>query len=184
MYKPRLKEKYLNEIVPALMEQFQYKSVMQVPRITKIVLNQGVGGAVADKRLIDVAIAEMTLIAGQKAVATKSKKDISNFKLRKGVNIGVRVTLRGDRMYEFLDRLLSISLPRIRDFKGVSAKGFDGRGNYNLGITEQIIFAEIDIDKVMKINGMDITIVTSAENDSEAYALLKEFGMPFNNIKK
>ncbi|MCG9912486.1 MAG: 50S ribosomal protein L5 [Flavobacteriales bacterium] len=184
MYKPRLKEKYLNEVVPAMKEQFQYKSVMQVPRITKIVLNQGVGGAVADKRLIDVAIAEMSLIAGQKAVATKSKKDISNFKLRKGVNVGARVTLRGDRMYEFLDRLLSISLPRIRDFKGVNAKGFDGRGNYNLGITEQIIFAEIDIDKVMKINGMDITIVTSAQNDSEAYALLKEFGMPFNNIKK
>jgi large subunit ribosomal protein L5 len=184
MYQPRLKEKYKNEIVPALMQQFQYKSVMQVPRITKIVLNQGVKGAVADKRLVDNAAAEMTIIAGQKAVATRSKKDISNFKLRKGVNVGVRVTLRGDRMYEFLDRLLSISLPRIRDFKGVNAKGFDGRGNYNLGITEQIIFPEIDIDKVMKINGMDITFVTTASNDSEAYALLKEFGMPFNNIKK
>lgn len=184
MYQPRLKEKYNTEVVKALMAQFQYKSVMQVPRITKVVLNQGVGGAVADKRLIDTAVAEMTIIAGQKAVPTKSKKDISNFKLRKGVNVGARVTLRGERMYEFLDRLLSISLPRIRDFKGVNAKGFDGRGNYNLGITEQIIFPEIDIDKVMKINGMDITIVTTATNDSESYALLKELGMPFNNIKK
>lgn len=184
MYQPRLKEKYTKEVVPALMEQFQYKSIMQVPKITKIVLNQGVGGAVADKRLIDTAQAEMTTIAGQKAVPTKSKKDISNFKLRKGVNVGVRVTLRGERMYEFLDRLLAISLPRIRDFKGVNAKGFDGRGNYNLGITEQIIFPEIDIDKVAKINGMDITFVTTAQNDSEAYALLKEFGMPFNNVKK
>lgn len=184
MYQPRLKEKYNTEVVKALMTQFQYKSVMQVPRITKVVLNQGVGGAVADKRLIDTAVAEMSIIAGQKAVPTKSKKDISNFKLRKGVNVGARVTLRGERMYEFLDRLLSISLPRIRDFKGVNSKGFDGRGNYNLGITEQIIFPEIDIDKVMKINGMDITIVTTATNDSESYALLKELGMPFNNIKK
>lgn len=184
MYQPRLKEKYNKEIVTALREQFQYKSVMQVPKLTKIVLNQGVGGAVADKRLIDTAQAEMSIIAGQKAVPTKSKKDISNFKLRKGVNVGVRVTLRGERMYEFLDRLLAISLPRIRDFKGVNSKGFDGRGNYNLGITEQIIFPEIDIDKVAKINGMDITFVTTAPNDSEAYALLKEFGMPFNNIKK
>lgn len=184
MYQPRLKEKYSKEVVPAMMEQFQYKSIMQVPKITKIVLNQGVGGAVADKRLIDTAAGEMSIIAGQKAVATKSKKDISNFKLRKGVSVGVRVTLRGERMYEFLDRLLAISLPRIRDFKGVNAKGFDGRGNYNLGITEQIIFPEIDIDKVAKINGMDITFVTTAQNDSEAYALLKEFGMPFNNIKK
>lgn len=184
MYQPRLKEKYTKEVVPALMEQFQYKSIMQVPKITKIVLNQGVGGAVADKRMIDTAATEMTTIAGQKAVATKSKKDISNFKLRKGVNVGVRVTLRGERMYEFLDRLLAISLPRIRDFKGVNAKGFDGRGNYNLGITEQIIFPEIDIDKITKINGMDITFVTTAQNDSEAYALLKEFGMPFNNVKK
>lgn len=184
MYQPRLKEKYTKEVVPALMEQFQYKSIMQVPKITKIVLNQGVGGAVADKRLIDTAQTEMSTIAGQKAVPTKSKKDISNFKLRKGVNVGVRVTLRGERMYEFLDRLLAISLPRIRDFKGVNAKGFDGRGNYTLGITEQIIFPEIDIDKVAKINGMDITFVTTAQNDSEAYALLKEFGMPFNNVKK
>lgn len=184
MYQPRLKEKYTKEVVPALMEQFQYKSIMQVPKLTKIVLNQGLGGAVADKRIIDTAITEMTTIAGQKAVPTKSKKDISNFKLRKGVNIGARVTLRGERMYEFLDRLLAISLPRIRDFKGVNSKGFDGRGNYNLGITEQIIFPEIDIDKVAKINGMDITFVTTAPNDSEAYALLKEFGMPFNNVKK
>lgn len=184
MNTPRLKTKYAAEVAPALKEQFQYKNVMQVPRITKIVLNQGVGAAVADKRLIDTAIAEMSLIAGQKAVATKSKKDISNFKLRKGIPVGARVTLRGERMYEFLDRLLSISLPRIRDFKGVNAKGFDGRGNFTMGVTEQIIFAEIDIDKVNRINGMDITFVTTAKNDSEAYALLKEFGMPFNNIKK
>jgi len=162
MYQPRLKEKYSKEVVPALMEQFQYKSIMQVPKISKIVLNQGIGAAVADKRMIDTAAAEMSIIAGQKAVPTKSKKDISNFKLRKGVNVGVRVTLRGERMYEFLDRLLAISLPRIRDFKGVNAKGFDGRGNYNLGITEQIIFPEIDIDKLTKINGMDITFVTTA----------------------
>jgi len=184
MSTPRLKEKYTNEVVPALKEQFGYKNVMQVPKITKIVLNQGMGAAVADKRLIDAAVNEMTMIAGQKAVPTKSKKDISNFKLRKGVAIGARVTLRGERMYEFLDRLLSISLPRIRDFKGVNAKGFDGRGNYTFGVTEQIIYPEIDIDKVSRINGMDITFVTTAQNDSEAYALLKEFGMPFNNIKK
>ena len=184
MSTPRLKTKYVEEVVPALKEQFQYKNVMQVPKITKIVLNQGMGAAVADKRLIDTAVAEMSHIAGQKAVPTKSKKDISNFKLRKGVPIGARVTLRGEQMYEFLDRLLSISLPRIRDFKGVSSKGFDGRGNYTMGVTEQIIFAEIDIDKVSRINGMDITFVTTAKNDSEAYALLKEFGMPFNNIKK
>lgn len=184
MSTPRLKTKYVEEVAPALKEQFQYKNVMQVPKITKIVLNQGMGAAVADKRLIDTAVAEMSIIAGQKAVPTKSKKDISNFKLRKGVPIGARVTLRGERMYEFLDRLLSISLPRIRDFKGVNSKGFDGRGNYTMGVTEQIIFAEIDIDKVNRINGMDITFVTTAKNDSEAYALLKEFGMPFNNIKK
>ncbi|MBL0910841.1 MAG: 50S ribosomal protein L5 [Bacteroidia bacterium] len=184
MSTPRLKEKYTNEVVPALKEQFGYKNVMQVPKLTKIVLNQGMGAAVADKRLIDAAVNEMTMIAGQKAVPTKSKKDISNFKLRKGVAIGARVTLRGERMYEFLDRLLAISLPRIRDFKGVNAKGFDGRGNYTFGVTEQIIYPEIDIDKVSRINGMDITFVTTAQNDSEAYALLKEFGMPFNNIKK
>lgn len=179
-YVPRLKEKYLKEVVPALMQQFQYKNIMQVPKITKVVLNQGVKGAVSDKRLIDTAVQELTLISGQKAVPTRSKKDISNFKLRKGMPVGVRVTLRGIIMYEFLDRLLTIALPRIRDFKGVSAKGFDGRGNYNLGVPEQIIFPEIDIDKVSKINGLDITIVTTAPTDEEAYALLKEMGMPFN----
>lgn len=179
-YVPRLKEKYQKEVVPALMAQFQYKNIMQVPKITKVVLNQGVKGAVSDKRLIDTAIQELTLISGQKAVATRAKKDISNFKLRKGMPVGVRVTLRGIIMYEFLDRLLTIALPRIRDFRGVSAKGFDGRGNYNLGVPEQIIFPEIDIDKVNKINGLDITIVTTASTDEEAYALLKELGMPFN----
>lgn len=180
MYAPRLIKKYKEEIVPALMKQFDYKNVMQVPRLQKIVLNQGLGAAVADKRIIENALAEMTLIAGQKAVATKSRKDISNFKLRKGMPIGCKVTLRGERMYEFLDRLISISLPRIRDFKGLAAKGFDGRGNYTLGVTEQIIFPEIDIDKINRILGMDITFVTSAQTDAEAYALLKEFGMPFN----
>jgi len=180
MYQPRLKEKYLKEIVPALMKQFNYKNSMQVPKIEKIVINQGMGAAVADKRLIDTAVQELTLIAGQKAVATRAKKDISNFKLRRGMPIGARVTLRGVLMYEFLDRLLTIALPRIRDFKGVNAKGFDGRGNYNMGVSEQIIFPEIDIDKVSKINGLDITFVTTAKTDEEAYALLKEFGMPFN----
>lgn len=184
MYAPRLIKKYKEEVVPALKQKFEYKSVMQVPRLQKIVLNQGLGAAVADKRLVEAAINEMSLIAGQKAVATKSKKDISNFKLRKGMPIGAKVVLRGEIMYEFLDRLLAISLPRIRDFKGVNAKGFDGKGNYTLGIPEQIIFPEIDIDKVQKINGMDITFVTSANTDQEAYALLKEFGMPFNDIKK
>lgn len=184
MYAPRLIKKYKEEVAPALKKQFEYKSVMQVPRLQKIVLNQGLGAAVADKRLVEAAINEMSLIAGQKAVATKSKKDISNFKLRKGMPIGAKVVLRGEMMYEFLDRLLAISLPRIRDFKGVNAKGFDGKGNYTLGIPEQIIFPEIDIDKVQKINGMDITFVTSANTDQEAYALLKEFGMPFNDIKK
>lgn len=179
-YVPRLKEKYQKEVVPALMAQFQYKNIMQVPKITKIVLNQGVKGAVSDKRLIDTAVQELTLISGQKAVPTRAKKDISNFKLRKGMPVGVRVTLRGVIMYEFLDRLLTIALPRIRDFKGVSAKGFDGRGNYNLGVPEQIIFPEIDIDKVSKINGLDISIVTTAPTDEEAYTLLKELGMPFN----
>lgn len=183
MYAPRLIKKYREEVVPALREQFQYKSVMMVPKLQKIVLNQGLGSAVADKRIVETAINEMTLIAGQKAVATQSKKDISNFKLRKGMPIGCRVTLRGENMYEFLDRLISISLPRIRDFKGVNAKGFDGRGNFTLGVTEQIIFAEIDIDKISKINGMDITFVTSAKTDQEAYALLKEFGIPFNDKK-
>jgi len=180
-YTPRLKEKYTKEIVPALMEQFQYKNHMQVPRITKICLNQGLGIAIADRKHIDSGVSEMTMISGQKPVATKSKKDISNFKLRRGNPIGVRVTLRGERMYEFLDRLISVALPRVRDFRGVNDKGFDGRGNYTLGVTEQIIFPEIDIDKVAKINGMDITFVTTARNDREAFALLKEFGIPFKN---
>lgn len=178
-YTPRLKEKFTSEISPALMEEFKFKSVMQVPRLTKIVLNQGVGGAIADKKLIDFAVDEMTQIAGQKAVATRSKVDISNFKLRKGMAVGARVTLRGDRMYEFLDRLISVSIPRIRDFRGISDKGFDGRGNFSMGISEQIIFPEINIDKVNKITGMDITMVTTAANDKEAYALLKAFGIPF-----
>jgi len=180
-YSPRLKDKYTKEIVPALMEQFQYKNHMQVPRITKICLNQGLGIAITDRKHIESGMSEMTMIAGQKPVATKSRKDISNFKLRKGNPIGVRVTLRGERMYEFLDRLISVALPRVRDFRGVNDKGFDGRGNYTLGVTEQIIFPEIDIDKVAKINGMDITFVTTARNDREAYALLKEFGIPFKN---
>lgn len=178
-YTPRLAEKYRNEVVQNLTKEFGYKSVMQVPRLQKICLNQGLGSAIADKKLIDAGVDEMTKIAGQKAVPTKSKKDISNFKLRTGMPIGVRVTLRGEKMYEFLDRLISVSIPRVRDFRGISDKGFDGRGNYTFGITEQIIFPEIDIDKVNKINGMDITFVTTANTDKEAYALLKEFGMPF-----
>ena len=178
-YSARLKDKYIKEIVPALTSQFEYKSNMQVPRIVKICVNQGLGIAITDRKHIDNGINEMTMITGQKAVPTKSKKDISNFKLRKGNAIGVRVTLRGDKMYEFLDRLISVAIPRIRDFRGVSDKGFDGRGNYTLGITEQIIFPEIDIDKVSKISGMDITFVTTAPNDREAHALLKEFGLPF-----
>ncbi len=180
---PRLKDKYRNEVVPALQERFKYSSNMQVPKLLKICLNQGVGDAVSDKKLIESAALEMTMVTGQKAVQTKSKKDISNFKLRKGVPIGVRITLRDARMYEFLDRLIAVSLPRIRDFKGISEKGFDGSGNYTLGITEQIIFPEIDIDKVNKIMGMDITFVTSASTDEEALALLKEFGLPFKNQK-
>jgi len=184
MYVPRYKEKYQKEVIPALKEKLQIKSVMRVPKITKICLNQGLGKfGIADKKLIDVGVQEMTLITGQKAVPTKSKKDISNFKLRRGMPIGVRVTLRGDRMYEFLDRLVSVSIPRIRDFKGISDKGFDGRGNYTLGVPEQIIFPEIDLDKVSKINGMDITFVTTARNDKECLALLKEFGLPFKNQK-
>src|ERR1700752_1382759 len=178
-YIPRLKTRYQKEMIPALKDQFKFASVMQVPKLEKICINQGVGDAVSDKKLIDSAVKEMTTITGQKAVPTYSTKDISNFKLRKGVAIGVRVTLRGDTMYEFLDRLISASLPRIRDFKGVNDKGFDGRGNYTLGITEQIIFPEIDIDKVSKIQGMDITFVTSAPTDKEAHALLTEFGIPF-----
>lgn len=182
-YTPRLKEKYYKEIVPALQTQFGFKTVMQIPKIQKICLNQGMGSAIADKKLLDAGVNEMTMIAGQKAVATKSKKDISNFKLRKGMPIGVRVTLRGDRMYEFLDRLISVAIPRIRDFRGINEKGFDGKGNYSMGIMEQIIFPEIDIDKIAKINGMDITFVTTAKNDKECLALLKEFGLPFKNQK-
>jgi large subunit ribosomal protein L5 len=181
MATPRLKDKYSKEIVPALKQKFSYKSIMQVPKIEKICINKGMGVAVTDKKLIDVALEEITTITGQKAVATRSKKAISNFKLRENMPIGVRVTLRGDKMYEFMDRLISISLPRVRDFRGVSAKGFDGRGNYTLGVKEQIIFPEISIDKVNKISGMDITFVTTASTDEESYELLKEFGMPFAN---
>ena len=181
---PRLKERFVKEVVSSLKEKFQYKSVMQVPKITKIVINKGVGAAVSDKKLVDVAVEEITQIAGQRAVATISKKAISNFKLRENMPIGVKVTLRGDRMYEFLDRLTTVSLPRVRDFKGVSEKGFDGRGNYTLGVKEQIIFPEMSIDKVAKISGMDITFVTTAKTDEEAYALLAAVGMPFSNIKK
>ena len=176
---PRLKDKYLGEVVPALKQKFTYKSVMQVPKIEKICINKGMGIAVSDKKLIDVALEEITTISGQKAVATKSKKAISNFKLRENMPIGVRVTLRGDKMYEFLDRLVNIALPRVRDFRGVSAKGFDGRGNYTLGVKEQIIFPEISIDKVNKISGMDITFVTTAKTDEESFELLKALGMPF-----
>lgn len=183
-YTPRLTTKYKNEVVPALMKKFAYKTVMQAPRLTKICINRGVNGAVADKKLVDIAIEELTTITGQKAVATMSKKDISNFKLRKNMPIGARVTLRGVNMYEFLDRLVSVSLPRVRDFKGINDKSFDGRGNYTLGVTEQIIFPEIDIDKVNRITGLDITIVTTAPTNEEAFELLKEMGMPFKNVKK
>lgn len=178
-YVPRLKDKYKQEVVPALSKKFNYKSPMQVPRLLKICVNQGVGDAVSDKKLIDSAIHEMTQIVGQKPVPTRSKKDISNFKLRVNVPIGVRVTLRDVNMFEFLDRLISVSLPRIRDFRGINPKGFDGSGNYTLGVTEQIIFPEIDIDKVNKVTGMDITFVTSAKTDEEAMELLREFGLPF-----
>jgi large subunit ribosomal protein L5 len=183
-YTPRLADKYQKEVVPALMKKFAYKSVMQAPKLEKICINRGVNGAVTDKKLVDVAVGELEQITGQKPVATFSKKDISNFKLRKGMPIGARVTLRGEKMYEFLDRLVSVALPRVRDFKGISDKAFDGRGNYTLGVTEQIIFPEIDIDKVNKITGMDITLVTTAQTNEEAYELLKELGMPFKNIKK
>lgn len=181
---PRLHKKYNEEIIPNLTKQFSYKTVMQVPKLVKISLNQGISAALTDKKLIETGVAEMSAISGQKAVPTISKRDVSNFKLRKGNAIGVRVTLRGKKMYEFLDRLVSVSLPRVRDFNGISDKGFDGRGNYSFGVTEQLIFPEIDIDKVSKINGMDITIVTTAETDAEAFALLKEFGLPFKNQKK
>ncbi len=183
-YTPRLAEKYKKEVVPALMKKFAYKTVMQAPRLEKVCINRGVNGAVADKKLVDVSIEELSTITGQKAVATMSKKDISNFKLRKNMPIGAKVTLRGVNMYEFLDRLVSVSLPRVRDFKGISDKSFDGRGNYTLGITEQIIFPEIDIDKVNKITGLDITFVTTASTNEEAFELLKELGMPFKNVKK
>ncbi|MFP5470737.1 MAG: 50S ribosomal protein L5 [Bacteroidia bacterium] len=178
-YAPRLKEQYEAEIKPSLMSKFGYKSIMQVPKLEKIVVSQGVGAAVADKKIIDAAIVDQTTITGQKAVPTFSKKDVSNFKLRKGVAIGTKVTLRSEKMYEFLDRLISVALPRTRDFKGVSAKGFDGRGNYTMGVKEQIIFPEIDIDKVNKILGMDITFVTNAKTNEEAQALLEAFGFPF-----
>jgi large subunit ribosomal protein L5 len=181
-YTPRLKEKYSQEIIPALTEKFGYKTVMRVPRLSKIVLSQGVGDAVADKKLVDNAVAELSRIAGQKAVATISKKDISNFKLRKGMPVGTKVTLRGDKMFDFLDRFISVALPRTRDFRGINPKGFDGRGNYNLGIKEHIIFPEIDIDKVSRMMGMDITFVTTADSDEEGKALLDAFGFPF--IKK
>jgi large subunit ribosomal protein L5 len=183
-YTPRLQKKYHDEVIPAMKKKFGYKIIMEVPKITKICLNRGVNGAVADKKLVDIAVEEMTMITGQKAVPTMSRKDISNFKLRKNMPIGARVTLRGTKMYEFLDRLIASALPRVRDFKGVNDKSFDGRGNYTLGVTEQIIFPEIDIDKVSKITGMDITFVTTAKNNEEAYELLKEMGMPFKNIKK
>lgn len=179
MARPRLKDKYLAEIVPGLKEKFQYKSIMQVPKLQKIVVNKGIGAAVSDKKLVDIGVDELTTITGQKAVPTKSKQAISNFKLRENMPIGARVTLRGDRMYEFLDRLMTVALPRVRDFKGIKQKGFDGRGNYSLGVQEQIIFPEISIDKITKISGMDITFVTSANTDEEAFALLKAFGLPF-----
>ncbi len=182
-YIPTLKKKYLEEIIPALKKEYEYTSVMEVPKLEKIVLNQGVGDAIADKKLIDIATEEMTMIAGQKAVQTMSRKDISNFKLRRKMPIGVRVTLRHDRMYEFLDRLISAALPRIRDFRGIESK-MDGRGNYTLGVPEQIVFPEIVLDKVSKINGMNITFVTSAKTDEEGFALLKELGLPFKNVKK
>jgi large subunit ribosomal protein L5 len=181
MANPRKKETYLNEIVPALKEKFQYSSVMQVPKLTKIVLNKGIGAAVADKKLVDQGVEELSIITGQRAVATKSKIAVSNFKLRENMPIGAKVTLRGEKMYEFLDRLTTVALPRVRDFKGISDKGFDGRGNYTLGVTEQIIFPEISIEKVTKITGMDITFVTTAATDEEAFALLKALGMPFVN---
>ena len=183
-YTPRLKGKYQKKVIPSLMKRFGYKSIMQVPKLEKIALNRGVNGAVTDKKLVDIALDELTTISGQKAVATMSKKDISNFKLRKNMPIGARVTLRGEKMYEFLDRLISVALPRVRDFKGVNEKSFDGRGNYTMGVTEQIIFPEIDIDKVNRITGMDISFVTTAQTDEEAYELLKELGMPFRNAKK
>jgi large subunit ribosomal protein L5 len=183
-YKPRLAEKYKKDVVPALVKKFNYTSVMQAPKLEKICLNRGVNGAVNDKKLVDISLEELSTISGQKAVSTMSKKDISNFKLRKNMPIGARVTLRGDKMFEFLDRLIAVALPRVRDFKGVNEKSFDGRGNYTMGVTEQIIFPEIDIDKVNRITGLDITFVTTANTDEEAYELLKELGMPFKDARK
>lgn len=184
MANPRAKEQYINTIVPELKEKFQYKSVMEVPKLTKIVINKGIGAAVADKKLVDQGVEELSLITGQKAVPTKAKVSISNFKLREGMPIGAKVTLRGARMYEFLDRLITVALPRVRDFRGINEKGFDGRGNFTLGIKEQIIFPEISIDKINRISGMDVTLVTTAKSDEEAHALLKAFGMPFVNKNK
>lgn len=178
-YVPRLKQEYKERVISSLTEEFSYSNVMEVPKLQKIVVSRGVGAAVADKKLIDHAVDELTAITGQKAIATISKKDVASFKLRKGMPIGAKVTLRGERMYEFLDRLITSALPRVRDFNGIKATGFDGRGNYNLGVTEQIIFPEIDIDKVNRINGMDITFVTSANTDKEAKSLLTELGLPF-----
>jgi len=183
-YIPRLKTKYREEVAPKLMEEFQYKSVMEVPRVVKVSVNQGLGDATGDKKLVDNAINEISTITGQKAVPTYARKAISNFKLREGMAIGARVTLRNDQMYEFLDRFISVALPRVRDFRGISDKSFDGRGNYSIGITEQIIFPEIDIDKVNRISGMDVTIVTTAKTDAEALALLKHMGLPFKNQKR
>jgi len=178
-YVPNLKKEYYERIVPALMQKFGYKSIMQVPRLEKIVLSRGIGEAINDKKLIDTSIQEFTIITGQKAVVTKAKKDVSNFKLRKGYPIGCKVTLRGDRMYEFLERLIIVAIPRTRDFRGIPLKGFDGRGNFTMGVKEQIIFPEIDVDKINKISGLDITFVTSSNEDKDAMELLKEFGMPF-----
>lgn len=178
-YIPRLKQEYKDRVITALKEEFGYKNVMQVPKLEKIVLSRGVGAAVSDKKLVDYAVDELSKVTGQKAVSTISKKDVASFKLRKGMPIGAKVTLRGEKMYEFLDRLITSSLPRVRDFSGIKATGFDGRGNYNLGITEQIIFPEIDIDKVNKISGLDVTFVTTASTDKEAKSLLAELGLPF-----
>ena len=183
-YTPRLADKYKKEVVPLLVKKFGYSSAMKAPKLEKICLNRGVNGAVTDKKLVDIAVDELSNIAGQKAMSTMSKKDISNFKLRKNMPIGARVTLRGEKMYEFLDRLIAVALPRVRDFRGVNEKSFDGRGNYTMGVTEQIIFPEIDIDKVNRITGFDITFVTTANTDEEAYELLKELGMPFRDARK
>lgn len=182
-YIPRYKTKYKDEVVPKLMEEFKYSSIMEVPRLEKICINQGLGDAVADKKVIDNALVDLTTIAGQKAVITKATKSVSNFKLREGMSIGIRVTLRNERMYEFLDRFISVSLPRVRDFKGINDKSFDGRGNYSMGITEQIIFPEINIDKIAKVLGLNITFVTTAKTDKEAHALLSALGLPFKNQK-